>query len=88
MKNVHSISDLIASLGGCSQLAKWAGYEDARGVHNWIARGIPPSYHLRLLLEARRKRIQIDPAVFRLPEADAESLRMILYHRDSRQMST
>ena len=80
MKTVHTIRDLIEGLGGFSHLAKWAGYEDERGVHNWVSRGIPPSYHLRLTLEARRRGVQIDPDVFGLDDEDASQLRGVLSH--------
>lgn len=73
MRMVESISGLIEALGGASELARWAGYEDGRGVHNWISRGIPPGYHLRLTLHALAKGIVIAPDVFGLegPEGDA-----------------
>lgn len=78
MKVISTIPDLIEVFGGATRLARWAGYEDYRGVHNWISRGIPPSYHLRLTLEARRQGIFIDPGVFGLEDDDAESLKDVL----------
>ena len=81
MKVVQTIPDLIEALDGFQRLAKWAGYEDARGIHNWISRGIPPAYHLRLTLEARRRGIEIDPAVFGLEAEDAASLRAVMKDR-------
>lgn len=79
MKILTTIIELIEALGGFAEVAKWAGYEDARGVHNWISRGIPPSYHLRLTLEAKRRGVIFDPqSVFGLGEADAATLRVLM----------
>lgn len=75
MKVLETIPDLVDALGGYSRVAKWAGYEDARGVHNWVSRGVPPSYHLRLTIEARRKGFRIAPEVFGLAGSDAAVLR-------------
>lgn len=78
MKVVTTIPSLVEALGGFANLARWAGYEDSRGIHNWVARGIPPAYHLRLTLEARRRGIEIDPSIFELDDQDAEVLRAVL----------
>jgi hypothetical protein len=75
MKVVKTVHDLVMALGGFTRVARWAGYEDARGVHNWLTRGIPPSYHLRLTLEAKRRGVEIDPSVFGLEDNDADELR-------------
>lgn len=44
---VHDDWQLIESLGGAAQVAKLLGYDSRLGgtqrVHNWRARGIPPS---------------------------------------------
>lgn len=79
MKIVNTIPELVESMGGFSRLARWAGYEDARGIHNWVSRGIPPSYHLRLTLEAGRRGVVIDPAVFGLDAGDAAVLRSVTF---------
>ncbi len=78
MTTVSTTTDLITALGGYTKLAAWAGYEDSRGIHNWVSRGIPPSYHLRLTLEAKRRGITIDPSVFSLDGPDAEILKHVL----------
>jgi hypothetical protein len=78
MKAIASVPELIKKLGGASKLAKWAGYEDARGVCNWTTRGIPPSYHLRLTLLARQRGLVIDPDVFGLQDHEADILRSVL----------
>lgn len=45
-------------------------------VSNWLARGnIPPSYHLQVLIEMRRRGFEIDPIVFGLEDDDADFLR-------------
>lgn len=74
MDPIATISDLVDAFGGSVWLARWAGYEDERGVINWTYRGIPPSYHLRLILEAIRRGMVIDPAVFGLEGEDAADL--------------
>lgn len=78
MKVLETIPDLVNELGGFAEVAKWAGYEDSRGVHNWVSRGVPPSYHLRLTIEAHRKGFVIAPEVFGLAGRDAEALRTML----------
>lgn len=82
MKVVDTISELIESLGGYSQVAQWAGYEDHRGVHNWVHRGqVPPAYHLRLTLQAKKHGFVIAPEVFGLDGTDAEVLRKVFRER-------
>lgn len=78
MNAIHTIEDLVETLGGPTKVAKWAGYEDARGVYNWMTRGIPPSYHARLVLEAKRKRLLVDPNIFGFEGEDADTLRSML----------
>ncbi len=82
MKAITSIPELIKKLGGASKLARWAGYEDARGVCNWSSRGIPPSYHLRLTLLAKQRGVAIDPSVFGLQDGEADLLRAVLDEPD------
>jgi len=70
-----SIPDLIEALGGYASVAEWAGYEDVRGVYNWVSRGaIPRNYHLRLALEAMRRGVAVAPDVFGLEDDDALTL--------------
>lgn len=81
MKVIDTIPELVETLGGYSRVAQWAGYEDARGVHNWVSRGVPPAYHLRLILEARQKGFVISPEVFGLDGGEAEALRSVFRER-------
>ena len=74
MKVVSTIHDLVHALGGYSRVARWAGYEDSRGVYNWVARGIPPSHHLRLTIEAKRAGVKIHPDVLGIDDHDAHVL--------------
>ena len=76
--SISSIPDLIAALDGPTALAKWAGYEDSRGVYNWLGRGIPPSYHLRLALELKRRGLVVSPCVFGLEDEAADVLSQIM----------
>lgn len=78
MTPIQSVEALVEQLGGPTKVAKWAGYEDARGVYNWMTRGIPPSYHARLVLEAKRKQLLVDPDIFGFEGEDAETLRSLL----------
>ena len=73
-KVLTSVQDVVTALGGTAELSRWAGYDSHSGVSNWISRGIPPSYHLRLTLRAHAEGYAIDPAVFGLEEADAAEL--------------
>jgi hypothetical protein len=81
MTVVTNIPDLIKALGGHQTVAKWAGYEDCRGVHNWVTRGIPPAYHLRLALKGYAHGVVIEPDVFGLEPAEGRLLREVLAAR-------
>lgn len=76
-KTISTIRELIAALDGPTAVAEWAGVEHASAVSNWEARGsIPPGYHLRLLLEARRRGFVISPeGIFGLDGDDAKEFR-------------
>ena len=78
---LNSVQDVIASLGGPSELARWAGYEAPSGVSNWLTRGIPNAYHLRLSLKAAREGFVIDPDVYGLESEDAEQFRAVFAGR-------
>lgn len=79
MKVIATIPELIETLGGYAHVARWAGYEDARGVYNWVARGIPPSYHLRVVAEAKRRGVLLDPeALLGVPVDEAVVVRRML----------
>lgn len=54
--------EIIANLGGATEVAKLLGYDLTKGgaqkVHNWIARGIPPKVkveHPDLFLKLKSK---------------------------------
>jgi hypothetical protein len=85
MATISTIPDLVNALGGAVRVAKWAGYEDIRGVKNWIHRGIPPSYHLRIVLEARRRGLIVAPGIFDLSDDDAMDLMNVLNRHPSQQ---
>lgn len=77
-KTLRNIHDIVAAFGGYDELAKWAGYEHASGAANWLSRGIPPAYHMRLSLEARRRGYILDPeSVFGLEPDDAATFRAV-----------
>jgi len=76
MKTLSTISEVIEAFGGHAELARWCGYEQPSGVANWLSRGIPPAYHMRLSLEAKRRGFLLDPeSVFGLEEPDAVMFR-------------
>lgn len=76
-QTISSIRELIEALGGPTAVAQWAGVEHASAVSNWEARGsIPPGYHMRLSLEARRRGFVISPEeIFGLEGEDAKEFR-------------
>ena len=76
-RTLKTVSEVIAALGGTAEVARWAGYDSPSGVSNWLLRGIPPSYHLTLSLEAKRRGYIIDPAVYGLDDDDAEVFRSV-----------
>lgn len=66
--------DVIRAFGGPRCMAEWAGVSE-NGVCWYRHRGIPPSLHLRLLAEAKRRGWQIDPvALFELEPDDVAML--------------
>lgn len=63
-KHLRTIDELIAALGGVTEVAKWAGVGKT-AVSNWSARElIPPGWHLRLFAEAKARGYSVDPVVF------------------------
>ena len=66
---VHTVRELIGALGGAKAFRRWAGLDGpqhARTLGIWRKFGIPPAYHLRLVLEAERRGIQLAPQVLGL----------------------
>jgi hypothetical protein len=75
MKMIDTIEGVIGAFGGPTKMAEWSG-STISTFSNWIERKhIPPSWHLRLMIEARRRGLQIAPEVFGLEDADAQFLR-------------
>lgn len=72
-KQITTIPDLIAAFDGPSPMADWA-MTSVQNVYNWMARDhIPPSYHMRIAIEARRRGLAISPHVFGLENDDAQA---------------
>ncbi len=76
---ISTIRDLIDALNGPTAVAEWAGVEHPSAISNWEARGnIPPGYHMRLALEARRRGLTISPEdIFGLEGDDAKEFRAL-----------
>ena len=67
MKTIETFDDLIDAWGGHGTFAKWCGVVPS-AISNWKQfGGPPPSYHLRLYLECRNRRLRVTPSVFGLP---------------------
>ena len=61
---IRSVQDFVTSMGGTGRCADWAGTTDAT-VSNWIARGyLPAGYHMRALLEIKRRNLKAAPEFF------------------------
>lgn len=73
MRTITTIHNLIAELGGPTELAAWAGI-NPHAVCQWETRGvIPPGWHLRLMIRAKELGFKIDPAsVFGVPPREAQ----------------
>ena len=73
--DINTLDELIAALDGPVKGAQWAG-AGASAICNWRARGyVPPSRHLPLLIELKRRGKSINPALFELSEEDFDLLR-------------
>lgn len=65
-RTISTVPDLVAAFGGTKRLADFLGVVPS-AVSNWIAEDyIPRGYHLQLYLEAPRRGIAIDVAMFGL----------------------
>lgn len=72
--DITSIHQLVEALGGDSAVAEWLGISQP-AVGMWKSRDcIGSGWHLRLLAEARRRGLTVDPRVFGLSERDAGDL--------------
>jgi hypothetical protein len=64
MTKLETIQDVIAALGGPSDLAEMLDVTQ-QAVSMWKVRGeIPAGWHYRLHIEALRRGYEIDPSVF------------------------
>lgn len=71
-QQITSIQGLVAAFDGPPSMADWA-MTSVQNVYNWIARDhIPPSYHMRIALEASCRGLVIAPEVLGLEGDDAE----------------
>ena len=72
--DINSLDELIAEFDGPSGAADWAGSRDS-AICNWRSRGyVPPSRHLRLLIELKRRGKSIKPALLELTQEDLDVL--------------
>jgi len=74
MRKLTSSSEIIEAFGGPTAMARWAKVVPS-AISNWAERGIPPSWHLRLIIECRRRGFAIDPVAFDLEGEDATIFR-------------
>jgi hypothetical protein len=67
-KVIKSIAEMVSAFGGTAKLADLLDI-GMPAVSNWKAADkVPPGWHLRLFLEAKKRGIAIDPALFGRPE--------------------
>jgi len=71
MGTLRTVREVVTAFGGPADMGAWCGI-NANAVSNWMGRGvIPPCWHMRLFVEARRRGYEIDPNVFGLEGDDA-----------------
>lgn len=74
MYDISTIDELIAELGGPSELGEHLGVTQ-EAVSNWVARGcIPGGWHMQLAGMVTRRGVTVNPKVFNLTEKDVEGL--------------
>lgn len=73
LMTIKTVQELVEKLGGPAAVAEWAGVLPS-AVCNWYDRGIPPGWHLRLLIETRKRGLKVAPQVFELSDDDAKFL--------------
>jgi hypothetical protein len=67
MSKIGSVHELVEAFGGTTAVARWLGVTKSC-VSNWRADGaVPRGYHLQIFLEAKRRSLTIQPAVFNMP---------------------
>ena len=74
MRKLTSPAEIISAFGGPTAMARWAKVVPS-AICNWAERGIPPSWHLKLLIECRRRGFAIDPSALDIDGEDAAILR-------------
>ena len=75
MYDINTIDDLVDVLDGTSGAALWADTKWPSAISNWKSRGyIPPSRHLPLLIELKRRGKTITPALLEISEEDMSFL--------------
>lgn len=71
---INTIEELINALGGDTEVARWLDISQP-AVANWkVRRQIGAGWHLRLLAEARRRKLTVNPEVFGLEEGEGGDL--------------
>jgi hypothetical protein len=72
--DINTIDELITALSGTTKVAEWAD-TGLPAISNWKWRGyIPPSRHLQILIEVRRRGKTINPALFEIDQKDMDLL--------------
>lgn len=73
--DINTLDELIGALDGPSGAANWAASGES-AICNWKSRGyVPPSRHLRLLIEMKRRGRSINPELFDMTPEDFDLLR-------------
>lgn len=79
-KRLTSIAEIVEGLGGPGEVARWADVNNS-AVCNWIERGvIPPAWHLRLLMESKRRGLVIDAKTLGLEADEAAEVEATIYN--------
>lgn len=65
---IRTEQELIDVIGQ-QRVADLAGVE-YRAVYNYVKRGLPLPARLEIFLECKRRRIKVDPALFRVNDPD------------------
>lgn len=74
MKKIATIAELIAELGGDTEVADWLGISQSAVAHWKLRNQIGAGWHLRILAEAADRDLEVDPSVFGLSPTEAASL--------------
>jgi len=75
MYDINTLEELIDEFDGPSGVAGLIGDARDSAICNWRARGyVPPSRHLTILIECRKRGLSINPAVLDHTPEDFEIL--------------